>query len=181
MDDIGLIQTVLDLTGLGFFDSLGDVGGNGTRLGVRHQTAGTKDLTETTDHTHHIGRGDEYVKFHPSLGLNLLDIFVVADIIGPCFLSSLDRVALADRKDSDAFAGAVWKNDRTANLLVSVTTVNAQLDMNLNGFVKLGGSGLDDEIKSLIGIVQLQTVNGLCGVNIFLSVFHVCLYPPVKW
>ena len=27
VDDVGLIQTVLDLTGLGLFDSLGDVGG----------------------------------------------------------------------------------------------------------------------------------------------------------
>ena len=35
MDDVGLVQTILDLTSLGFLNSLSDVGGNGTGKTVR--------------------------------------------------------------------------------------------------------------------------------------------------
>ena len=67
VDDVGLVQTVLDLTGFDFLDGLGDVGGDGAGLGGGHQTLGAQDLTETADNAHHVGSGDDHVKVEPVL------------------------------------------------------------------------------------------------------------------
>ena len=62
VDDVGLVETVLDLTGFDFLDSGGDVGGHGTGLGGGHETLRTEDLTETTDDTHHVRGSDDDVE-----------------------------------------------------------------------------------------------------------------------
>ena len=60
--DAGLFDTVFNLAALGGFDSFLDVHRHGTELGVGHQTLGTKHLAETTDQTHHVGRGDAAIE-----------------------------------------------------------------------------------------------------------------------
>ena len=65
-----------------------------------------------------------------------------ADIVGAGCLGLVRLVALGEHQDADGLAGAVGQNDGAADLLVSVTGVNAQLDVQLDGLVELGGSGL---------------------------------------
>ena len=64
------------------------------------------------------------------------------------------------------------QHDGAANLLVSVTAVNAQTHMQLNGLVKLGLGGLAAQIHGLFGIIQFGTVEQLGAVDVMLAVFH---------
>ena len=61
---------------------------------------------------------------------------------------------------------------RAADLLVSVTAVNAQLYVYFDGFVKLGLAGLHRQVQRLFNIKQRIAVKQLLAVDIFLSVFH---------
>ena len=137
MDDVGLIQTVLDLTGLGLFDSLSDVGGDGACLGGGHQSLRTEDLTETTDGAHHVGACDNGVELEPVLLLDLLNEIHAAGVVCACCQSLFLTLVLAENEDADGLAGAVGKDDSAADLLVCVTAVNAELDVQLDGLVEL--------------------------------------------
>ena len=61
MDDVGLVQTVLDLTSIDFLNFSTLVGGNSTSLGGGHQTLGTQNLTQTTNQSHHV-RGSDNIE-----------------------------------------------------------------------------------------------------------------------
>ena len=64
-------------------------------------------------------------------------------------------------------------------LLVSVTGVNAQLDVQLNGLVELGGSALHDQIQSFSGIILYGAVNQL-GALLILFTSKQCNFPPYR-
>ena len=57
--------------------------------------------------------------------------------------------SLANTRTRTGLTGAVGQNDGAADLLVSVTGVNAQTDVDLNGLVELGLSSLHDQIAGL--------------------------------
>src|SRR5690606_41668741 len=66
VDDASLVGTVLNLTGLGVLDSLGNVGSDRANLGVGHQAARAQDLAQSTDDTHRVRRGDDHVEIQRS-------------------------------------------------------------------------------------------------------------------
>ena len=66
----------------------------------------------------------------------------------PASLASSSFASLANTRTFAGLAGAVRENDGTANLLVSMTGINAEFDMNFNSLVELGGSGLYNKIHS---------------------------------
>ena len=169
MDDVLLVQTVLDLTGLSVGNSLADVGGNGAGLRVGHQTTGAQDLTETANATHHVGGGDQNVEVQVAAG-DLGDQIVITDLL------RTGGVALGDGDNADVLTGAVGQDNSAADLLVGVTAVNAQADVQLNGLVELSGSGLAAQLQGLGGIVSLVILDQLSSVDILLAVFH-CVLP----
>ena len=179
MNDVGLVQTILDLTSLSFLDSLSHIHGNSTSLGVRHQATGTEDLTEAAHNAHHVGGSDHHVEIHPA-ALDLLDHFFCTDKVSTGSLSCVGLLALADSQHADRFAGAVGQDDSATNLLVSVTAVNAQLYVHFYGLVKLGGTGLDAQVQCFVCIIKLAAVDQLEAVDIFLTVFHWFVLP-VEW
>ena len=83
------------------------------------------------------------------------DQLVITNDISAGCLSSSGSSALRNGADADGLAGAVGQNDSAADLLVSVAAVNAQADVQLNGLVELGGSGLASQLQSLVHVVQL--------------------------
>ena len=162
MDDVLLVQTVLDLTSLGLGNSLAQVGSNGTSLGVGHQAAGAQDLTETANAAHHVGGGDDNVEVHEAAG-DLCDQLVITDDVSAGCLSSSGGSALSDGADADGLAGAVGQNDSAADLLVSVTAVNAQTDVQLNSQMtqaildKLDDTELPVLVKTLDALSEFFT------------------------
>ena len=51
------------------------------------------------------------------------------------------------------------QNDGAADLLVSVTGVDAELDVDFDGLVELGGGGLHDQIHGLGDVVLRAAVD----------------------
>ena len=76
--------------------------------------------------------------------------------------------ALSNGADADSLAGAVGQNNSAADLLVSVAAVNAQADVQLNGLVELGRSGLASQLQSLVHIIQLRKIDLLSSIDIVL-------------
>ena len=172
MDDVGLVQAVFDLTGLGFGNSLRHVGGHGTSLGRGHQATGAQDFTQTANHAHHIRGSNDHVEIHPAFALDLLHIFVASGEVCASSQSSVYVVALAESQNPNGFTGAVRQNHGAANLLVSVTRVNAQTDVELYGFVELCLRGVAHHLYSVFYFIQLVALNGLSACYISFTMFH---------
>ena len=81
VDDVGLVQAVLDLTGLDLLHGLGHVGGDGAGLGGGHQALGAQDLTEAAHQAHHVGAGNNHVEVEPVFLLDLLHHIHLAHVI----------------------------------------------------------------------------------------------------
>ena len=154
MDDVGLVHTVLDLTGLSFADSLLDVGSDGAGLGRRHQALRSEDLTETANSTHHVRAGDNGIEFKPVFFLDLLNEIHAACVICAGFEGFVNALGLAEAQDADGLAGAVGENDSAADLLVSVTAIDTELDVQLDGFIELCLACADNELQRFLGIIE---------------------------
>ena len=81
-------------------------------------------------------------------------LVITDDVSAGCLSSSGSSGTLGDGADADGLAGAVGQNDSAADLLVSVAAVNAQADVQLNGLVELGRSGLASQLQSLVHFIQ---------------------------
>ena len=176
MDDVLLVQAVLDLTGFGIGNSLANVGGNGASLRVRHQTTRSEDLTQAANAAHHIRGGNQNVEVQVA-ALDLGDQIIIANFLSTSSLSSLSSVALADSNNANVFASAVGQNNSAADLLISMAAVNAKADMQLNGLVELGLSGLAAQLQGFLGLVGLGTVDQLSAVDIMFTVIHYFIPP----
>ena len=53
-----------------------------------------------------------------------------------------------------------------------MAAVNAKADMQLNGLVELGLSGLAAQLQGFLGLVGLGTVDQLSAVDIMFTVIH---------
>ena len=123
----------------------------------------TEHLTETADNTHHVRGSDDDVEVEPVFLLDLLDEVHLADIVSAGSLGSLSLVALGEDENADVLAGAVGEDDGAADLLVSVTGVDAQLDVQLDGLVELRGSGLADQAEALcLSLIHILHAHILC-------------------
>ena len=136
MNDVCLVKTILDLTSLSFLNSLSYIRGNSTSLGVRHKASRTEDLTESTNNTHHVGSCDNNLEVHPA-AVDLSNGVVVSDVVSASVLGSLLLVSLAEYQGAYLLTGTVGQNNCASDLLVSVTGVNAQTNVQLNGLVEL--------------------------------------------
>ena len=61
------------------------------------------------------------------------------------------------------------QHDGAADLLVGVTAVDTELHMQLDGLIKLGLAGVDDQLQSLLGIVEGLLINELDALFIIFT------------
>ena len=125
VDDVGLVQTVLDLTSFRFLNRFDNVRSYGAGLRGWHQASWTKDFTQTANNAHHVRACDDNVEIHPAT-LDLLHVLVSAGIVCTSSQSSIHLVALAEYHDANGFAGAVWQNNRATNLLIRMAGMVAE-------------------------------------------------------
>ena len=142
VDNSLFVYAVLNLTSLGFFDSLFNVSGDGAGLGVRHQALGAEQAGVFTEFWH-ISRGsNQDIKVNLTLLQALEELFVLRDVSTSCggFLGLVQR---GKNGDPDGLAVAVRQDDGGTNILVSLARVNVQADVSLNGGGELGRIGFD--------------------------------------
>ncbi len=104
--------------------------------------------------------------------MDLSNSLVVRDIVRARSFCISFFFGLAEHKRSYSFTCSVGENYSAANLLVCVTRVYAQTNMQLDSFIELCLCGLANKVKSLTGLVNLCRINELCALIILLSVFH---------
>ena len=170
--DIGLINTILNLTGFNIGNSLGNIHGNGAALGVGHQALRAEDTTDAADNAHHIGGCYADIESKPVFGLDLLYHILITYEISACFECFASLIALCEDENADGLTGAVGQNDCAADLLICVTGVNTEADMGFDGLVKLCLTGGDDDFETLFGIVQLLLIEKLYAFVILLAMLH---------
>ena len=69
------------------------------------------------------------------------------------------------------------QHNRAADLLVSMTGVNTQTDVRLDGLVELGLAGGDHQLGGLVRIVLIQMVDQLHAVLVLLTMLHFNFLP----
>ena len=174
MDDVGSVETVFDLTGLQFLNGLRNVRRDRAGLRVRHETLRTKDTTDAADDTHHIRGRNDSVEVEEVFFLDLLDKIFSADEIGTGF-GRFRRFGVASKdEDTDLFARTVRQNDRTTDLLVGVTGVNTQTDVELNGFIELRLGALDHEIQRFGRFELGLLIVSFYAIKVFFASVHFC-------
>ena len=180
VDDVGLIETVLDLTGLSLVDSLGDIGGNRACLRAGHKTSGAENLTETADETHHVRGCDSDIEIHEALALDSCNKILCTDNLCACGGCGLGVCALCEDGYADILAGTVRKNDSASDLLVGVAGVNTQADVDFDSLIELCRCSLNGYVKSLVGLIKGGSVNKLGALVVFLTVFRYS-FLPIMW
>ena len=169
VNDVGLVETILDFTSFDLLDSSSDIGSHGAGLGRRHQALRAQEFAETADNAHHVRRSNDDIKVEPVFLGDSLDHIHAADIVSAGLFGLFSLGVLGKYQDSAGLAGAVGKNDRTADLLVSMTGVNAQSDVNFYSFIEFCFCGLADKGKSIFGFVLDRAVNFFRTVSIFFT------------
>ena len=172
MDDGRLIEAVFNFTCLNFLNGLGYVHGNGTRLRVGHQALGAEDTAYAAYNAHHVGSGDHYVEIEPVFVLDALNNLLCAHDICARRGSRISPFALGNDQNALGFTSAVGKDENAAHLLVGLTGVNAEADVELDSFVELGLCGGKSEVYRFGYFVcfgMIVRFNALC---VFLANFH---------
>ena len=175
MADCLFVDSVLDFTCFDVVDSTSDIHGDGAGLGVRHQALRTEDFTETTDNTHHVGSCDDDVIIKPVFLLDLLNHLFAADEICACSLSFVRFCALADCKNTDGFTGTVGKNHNATDLLICVTGIDTEFDVQFYRFIEFGLCGLNGKSNSFSALVKFGAVDEFFRINIMFTAFHTNL------
>ena len=158
MDDVGLVETVLDLTGFDLLQGAGHVHGDGTGLRVRHQALRAQDTAETSDDAHHVGGRNDDVEIKPTFVLDLRDQFFRSDVIGAGSLGFVSLDALGENEDADGLARSVRQHHGAADLLIGVTAVAAGADVGFHGLIELGRGHVLDQTEGFLRIVLLHTI-----------------------
>src|SRR5207244_26890 len=113
MYDTGLLNAILNFSGLQFRDGLAHIKGNRADLGVGHESARAEDFADTADQAHHVGGRHGTIKLQPALA-DLLHELVITDEIGARIARFAFFFALGEHQDTHRFPGAVRKNHGTA-------------------------------------------------------------------
>src|SRR4051812_7935829 len=153
-----LVDAELDLAALDVVDSLGDIGGDGAGLGVRHETTGTEHAAEAADLAHEVRGGDDGVEVQTALR-HLVDELVGADDVGARGTSGLGTVTGREDQDPGGLTGAVREVHGATDHLVGLARVDTQTEGDLDGAVELGRGGLLGETDGLERGVQLLPVD----------------------
>ena len=120
---------------------------------------GPRTLSESSDYAHHIGGSYYDVKIKPVFTLDLLSQFFRSDILCSGSFRFLHFVALCEDQNSLCFSCAMRQNDRASDLLVSVSSVNTQFDMDFDRFIKLGLRCCECQFDRFFCVIKRVFVN----------------------
>src|SRR5262249_2523761 len=158
--DAGLLDAELDRAALGALHGGSDVHGHGADLRVRHHAARTEHLTEAADQRHHVGGGDTAIEIDVA-ALHLLHQVFRADHVSAGSLGFFRLGATREHANAQRAAGAVRQVDDAADHLVGVARIDAEIDRNLDGLVKLGLGALLDHLDGFSERVHLFAIDAV--------------------
>lgn len=171
------IVAKFDLTGLVFANHSANFGSDCARPGRRHEPAGTEYASERSDQAHHIRCRNTNVEVEPSI-LNTLGQILLTDRISPGHASLLSHVALGEHDYSLRTSDPMRKNDRATNDLVRLLGIDAEMEMNLHGLIKLGSPEPFHDLHCLSQSNRSLrlALGGQCAVTLGLFWHRLTLY-----
>ena len=148
MSNTVTVSAILHTTALELLDSLSNVRGDGAELRVRHQTAGAENLAQTTDLAHLVRSSNSSVEVELA-SLDLSSQLVGTDDVSTSLTSSVGCSALGENSNTDSLTRAVRQGDRATQLLISLTGVDTQAEVSLDGLIELGSGDFLHHCKRL--------------------------------
>eukprot|EP01139_Manchomonas_bermudensis_P006303 Amastigsp_a176903_12.p1 type:complete len:287 gc:universal Amastigsp_a176903_12:1075-215(-) len=158
MHNTGLVDTELDLTGLGVFHGGGDIGRHRSDFRIRHQSAWAKDLAQRADDTHGVRRCDHDIEIHLA-GLDVGSQIIHADDVSARSLGFFSLGALCKHGHTFGLAGAIGQHDGATNHLVGFLGIDAKLHGHVDGLIELGDGEFLDQTDCIGHCVQLVAVD----------------------
>ena len=138
MNHARLIDAEFYFTGFGFTNGRSDVRGNGSGLGVRHQSTRTEQFAQARHTAHHVRRGHDYIVIEPIFLENLFDHLVATEEIGTGVFRGLDFVARGNDEHPNRLTQTIGQDNRAADHLVGLLGVDTEAHVHFNGFVEFG-------------------------------------------
>src|SRR5262249_36736722 len=135
------VRPVFQFAGLEFTDGRRDVPVRWNyRSGLRgrHESAGAEHLTESRHLPHHGLRRQGHIEFQPVFLLDLLNQVGPAGEVGPGRLRLGHVIALGEDDDPHRLTDPVRQRDATADRLVRLLGVDAELHVDFDSLVELG-------------------------------------------
>jgi hypothetical protein len=158
---------------LAFFTAVATSGRHGANLGVRHQAARAEDLTQGTDDTHGVGRGNHHVEGHVAR-LDAFGQVFHADHVSAGGLGFFGLGALGEHGHALGFARAMRHHDGAANDLVGLLGIHAELHGDVDGLVELRRGQALHQGQRVSQRVQLGRLDlALLGLLLFRQLGHV--------
>ena len=106
----------------------------------------------------------------PQEWLDGINQILGTDNIGSGGFGLVGFLALSQNGDTDGFARTVRQSTNAANHLIGMFRIDTEVDGNVDGFVKFGGSVGFDDFDSLFQRIGLRLVNCfVCVYNSFSS------------
>ena len=162
------VGAVLNLPALEFTHCSTNIGGDGARLRVWHETAWAKGTTDTTDERHHVGCSDREIKVYLS-GLDLISKVISTDDVCTGGTSLIGGRTSSKDSNTNITTGTRWECDGSANHLVSFTRINAEADRYLDGLIKLCFRDALQDVDGFGRSVKRLPVERLQRICVFLS------------
>src|SRR5690554_4764426 len=138
VNDALLINTVFYFTGFRLGDCFCNIGSNGARFRVWHESARTKESSVFTKAWHELRRCNQYVKIELFF-IELLQEILSPDNIGACFFGFFVLVFWCEYGNSDCLTGSMRQAYGSANILVSLTRVDTECYMDFHAAVEFCG------------------------------------------
>src|SRR5215207_780580 len=160
--DARLLDAELDRAALGGTHRAGHVHGHRTHLRVRHQAARAQNLTQPTDERHHVRGRDAAVEVDVA-ALDLLDQVLRADHVGTGGACLIGFGAAGEHRHTHGAAGAVRQVADTADHLVGVARVDAEIHGDLDSLIEFRLGALLHQLHRIGERVKLRAVDALPG------------------
>ena len=99
----------------------------------------------------------------------MLDEFGIFGDVGTSGFSFFAFIFWSEDSDANSLTVTVWKNDGSANVLVSLAWVDTETSVNFNGSVKFSWVGFDGKLDSVGKAVSLGLVDILVSSLVFFT------------
>src|SRR5205085_550685 len=152
---------------------------HGSRFRVRHQAPGTQDASGLSDRGHQVGSGDGGVEVDRSLQ-DVLDEVLSPDDVGSRLPGLARLFAGREGADANRASGAVRKRDRSADHLVGLPRVDAEVERELHRFVELRLRERLQELHRFAGEVLLVRLDRLGGGLVTLAAHRRTSIPMLR-
>jgi hypothetical protein len=158
VDDSLLVDAVLDLAGFCVFDGCCNIGCDGARFWIWHETAWSEQSSVFTEARHVLWSCHEYVEIQLFF-VELLEEFLVAYDVSASGFGCGVVTFWCKYGNAYAASGTVWQCDGCADVLVGLAWIDTEANVNFDACVKFYRACFGSKLDSICQIVCFASFN----------------------